>query len=580
MRMEDDSLDALMQDFSETTGYVGPVAPWQEAAPEDDEDDAPISLAGNSEGALKSWDGRRKGDKTTAKPWRPSARNDIPPLMGAWEYVKATPEEQKKFEEEHRGSSAGHVEGYMRPTDAFASQASQYPKSGPPGVSYFKGDLGEDGHVDCLLYRDDDGKLLGILNRYPKDMYAAAGGAYGGMRTLVERKGNFNVIVSPEARRQGVGMKLLKEADKRWKLPFRQQQYTAEGRKLITRYLDEQEKKNLSADWDEGDHPRADDGKFATKAGEGALDAPDDGPKHPTVWGQPVDLSAHLVRADGFTYKPSRLLLDSIISETDEAIESRAKDVYYAKPTKGDETPESIEKGIGDEGEVLLAKYNAKMQKLVDEATPIIKIGSYILGDVMAAGEDRFKNQHETGTSGGWLDPELRTSAENHMFGEYADNAHRPIYGSLTNDPEHIVARDIFGQYGDVAVVLDPSVKQSATVSFWDSLDAYEAGACVPRPATHMDVLAIPASKLKYVADATRATGLLDEAQTIDDYSANSAGYVEMQVHGGVPFSKIKAIYAPTADKDDAPTRQQLAKIARWCHQHHVPLRLVPPAVD
>jgi hypothetical protein len=67
-------------------------------------------------------------------------------------------------------------------------QFAQYP-DGPLGISYFRGDMSgdieEDLWVDCLLYRDDSGKVRRIFNYFP-------------VETPPEMKGNFLVMVHPD----------------------------------------------------------------------------------------------------------------------------------------------------------------------------------------------------------------------------------------------------------------------------------------------------------------------------------------------------------------------------------------------
>jgi GNAT superfamily N-acetyltransferase len=111
---------------------------------------------------------------------------------------------------------------------AWATQAPQYPPDGPPGISYFRGDVSPDVWVDCLLWRDEDGTLRGILNRYPTDI------------PPWEAQGNFNLWVDPDWHRQGIGTALITEADRRWSLDFEQQRYTLEGAALVARYLERQ----------------------------------------------------------------------------------------------------------------------------------------------------------------------------------------------------------------------------------------------------------------------------------------------------------------------------------------------------
>lgn len=104
------------------------------------------------------------------------------------------------------------------------SQARQYPEHGEAGISYFRGVLSPEEWVDCLLYRDANGKLIGILNYYPIDLPP-------------EMAGNFTLRVKQSAKRQGVGTGLLEEAFRRWKIDPRQQTYTIEGMEFMKKFL-------------------------------------------------------------------------------------------------------------------------------------------------------------------------------------------------------------------------------------------------------------------------------------------------------------------------------------------------------
>ncbi len=87
---------------------------------------------------------------------------------------------------------------------SWESQAAQYPPSGPPGFSYFRGNVSDELYVDCLLYRDQAGELVGILNHYPTDIPPH------------EREGDGNIWVRPDRRRQGIGSSLVTESFIRW----------------------------------------------------------------------------------------------------------------------------------------------------------------------------------------------------------------------------------------------------------------------------------------------------------------------------------------------------------------------------
>lgn len=125
---------------------------------------------------------------------------------------------------------------------SFESQARQYPKVGPPGLDYFAGEveIARLQHpsgayvpiretVDCLLYRNSRGAVIGILNHYPVDM------------PPYEQAGNVNIYVHPRRRRRGVGSTLLREARRRWGFDATQQSYTEAGLALIRHVLEQEE---------------------------------------------------------------------------------------------------------------------------------------------------------------------------------------------------------------------------------------------------------------------------------------------------------------------------------------------------
>jgi DNA-binding NarL/FixJ family response regulator len=109
----------------------------------------------------------------------------------------------------------------------FKGQAEQFEKIGPPGLSYFKGTgngLKPNQWVDCLLWRDDSGILKGIVYHYPQDL-------------PLEKKGNMNVFISPDSKRQGIANRLVAEAIKRYNVDLRQQKYSEEGAAFINNFV-------------------------------------------------------------------------------------------------------------------------------------------------------------------------------------------------------------------------------------------------------------------------------------------------------------------------------------------------------
>lgn len=82
----------------------------------------------------------------------------------------------------------------------------------------------DDTWIDCLIRRDKDGRLVGILYHYPVEL-------------PLERSGNFNIWVDPRERRKGHGTALITEAVKRFKINFVRQRYSVTGKKFIDAWL-------------------------------------------------------------------------------------------------------------------------------------------------------------------------------------------------------------------------------------------------------------------------------------------------------------------------------------------------------
>ena len=102
---------------------------------------------------------------------------------------------------------------------SWASQARQYPPLGVPGISYYPGHT-DKGTIDCLLWRDPNRRLRGILNHYPFDVPG------------FEKAGNVNLWVHPGWQRKGIGTALVREAQRRWTVDLTRQRFTIAGAAL------------------------------------------------------------------------------------------------------------------------------------------------------------------------------------------------------------------------------------------------------------------------------------------------------------------------------------------------------------
>lgn len=107
---------------------------------------------------------------------------------------------------------------------SWESQKKQYPKTGEPGIHLERHQITGSYHgnpsyasvIDCLLCRDEDGQLVGILNHYNK------GNPY-------QVPGSVNIWVKPSHQRQGIASVLLRDAWHRWELRYEDQEWTGDG---------------------------------------------------------------------------------------------------------------------------------------------------------------------------------------------------------------------------------------------------------------------------------------------------------------------------------------------------------------
>jgi hypothetical protein len=154
-----------------------------------------------------------------------------------------------------------------------------------------------------------------------------------------------------------------------------------------------------------------------------------------------------------------------------------------------------------------------------------------VLDDILESG--RFKNQFETGTSGGALSPDGRMAQEEMFFGYASDTPaeERPIYGWVDH-PDSQNNQRLFAQYGILTWRLKDEVKGRATVTSVDSLSR----PVVPGPWRNPGWRAtLPAGYhdgglLSYAtSDPLHDTGLFDDV-------------LEAQYHGGLSLDDVASL--------------------------------------
>lgn len=144
--------------------------------------------------------------------------------------------------------SAFEVELNLLPAFSWRSQARQYARTGPPGIQLeshwieaggverfpdrepggarYLDSLPDVARVDCLLHRDNDGTLSGILNRYDG-------------KNPLEQLDAINVWVRPDRQRHGIATALVREAQEIWPgVTVEKQRYTQDGIRFLTALLE------------------------------------------------------------------------------------------------------------------------------------------------------------------------------------------------------------------------------------------------------------------------------------------------------------------------------------------------------
>lgn len=124
----------------------------------------------------------------------------------------------------------------VTPVLTWESQSVQYPKKAGTGVDHFLGKTVH-GNVDCLLFYRD-GELIGILNYYGFDAPTTKWEQLLGAPEFWERKGNVNIFIHPDHKREGVATALLDLAETKFgPIDYSQQSYSKEGWEFIQNYL-------------------------------------------------------------------------------------------------------------------------------------------------------------------------------------------------------------------------------------------------------------------------------------------------------------------------------------------------------
>jgi hypothetical protein len=161
--------------------------------------------------------------------------------------------------------------------------------------------------------------------------------------------------------------------------------------------------------------------------------------------------------------------------------------------------------------------------------------------NMINSGKSEFKNQFQTKSSNGLLDPSMRKKGElaNQYIPVEVKPSDRPIYGYVSPDDslDNVTSLGTF-QYGEIKFVLKDSVRDRATMTIGDSLGTR---------AFPMKINKQPS--VKDVMNATNRAMRVNYGRGNKDWEGQDSfaetEYFEAQIFGGVSAKDIEMIYVP-----------------------------------
>lgn len=145
--------------------------------------------------------------------------------------------------------------------------------------------------------------------------------------------------------------------------------------------------------------------------------------------------------------------------------------------------------------------------------------------------DGKFKNQHETDTSGGTLSPRMRRDAGMNAFAydKPPIASDLPVYGYIDDGPKWVIEAGYkvyrASDYGDVTFVLKDTVRARTTITMGDSLWRFDNKRMTGTPLTEPGL-----------------EGMDGEWSVAYRGQWGRVPYVEAQVHGGITLGDIDRI--------------------------------------
>lgn len=185
--------------------------------------------------------------------------------------------------------------------------------------------------------------------------------------------------------------------------------------------------------------------------------------------------------------------------------------------------------------------YDRYNRELVDDAVKQIReavadadISMRVPDDVFLTilEEGQFKNQHETYTSQGTLNPIIRAEAERTAFGEHMNSPEDfPVYGYMAT-AKHNLTPDV-DMYGNIKIAFNTNIRARTTITVGDSLADFIDGTVAPSPLNKPGPESLD-HNVRELEDVRKGR-----------HAQAPGGYIEAQIHGRLTTKDIKHVYIP-----------------------------------
>lgn len=179
-----------------------------------------------------------------------------------------------------------------------------------------------------------------------------------------------------------------------------------------------------------------------------------------------------------------------------------------------------------------------QLKGYVKDAPVCMRVPPDIFAKILDQG--KFRNQHETGTSRGTLDPRLRAKAERNAFGYHLSApSDFPTYGYVASGKNGFTPGA--SSYGGLKIEFKPEVRKRTTITAGDSLGGFVNKNLVGTPINHPRMGSLGNMSSYNMEGGKLKPGSYIEAQIHGPLKPRDIAKVYIQGKGG-PHSKAKGI--------------------------------------